>query len=267
MIPLVDRPMIHYAVEEAIKSGIEQIVFVTSNGKESLERYFDRNGELESFLEKNGKSEELEMIKSIGDMVEITSVRQKQQLGLGHAVLCAKEVIGNDSFAVILGDDLVISNEPVTKQLIQTKKKYDFENIIGVMEVPREETRRYGVVSGEFINDDKKTLKMDDMVEKPSPEVAPTNLATPGRYVFSSEIFDALSEIPRGVGGEYQLTDAIKLLAKKGKVLAHCFEGSRFDTGNIPSYLEATIEFALANPNYREHMLRLIFEKAEKYKC
>lgn len=265
MIPLVDRPMIHYAVEEAILSGIEQIVFVTSTGKESLERYFDRNGDLEAFLEKNQKQAELELVQNIGNMVEIITVKQKQQLGLGHAVLCAKDVIGDDSFAVILGDDLVISENPVTKQLIQRKKKYSADNIIGVMNVPREETYRYGIVAGEFLPDDNRTLKMSGMVEKPSPEQAPTTLATPGRYVFSSEIFDALGEIPRGVGGEYQLTDAIQLLARQGKVMAHLFDGERYDTGNVPGYLEAVIEFAIARPEYSNVMKEILKKKSEKY--
>jgi UTP--glucose-1-phosphate uridylyltransferase len=265
MIPLVDRPMIHYAVEEAINSGIEQIVFVTSNGKESLERYFDRNGELEAFLERNGKTKELELVQNIGNMAEIISVRQKEQLGLGHAVLCAKEVIGNDPFAVILGDDLVISDVPVTKQLIKAMRKHNKENVIGVMEVERSETKRYGIVDGEFLSSDDRTLLMKTMVEKPSPELAPTTLATPGRYVFTSEIFDALGAISRGVGGEYQLTDAIKLLAERGLVIAHLFEGDRYDTGNIESYLEAVIEFSLANPDYKDIMMRILKSKKEKY--
>lgn len=265
MIPLVDRPMIHYAVQEAISSGIEQIVFVTSSGKESIERYFDRNIELETFLEKSGKLAELELVKNIGNMVEIITVKQKEQLGLGHAVLCSREVIGQDSFAVILGDDLVISKEPVTKQLAGAMKRFSFENIIGVMEVPNKDTAKYGIVDGDWLDSEKTSLRMKSMIEKPAPEQAPTNLATPGRYIFSSEIFDCLAQIKRGVGGEYQLTDAIALLANKGSVMAHKFAGDRFDTGNIPAYLEATIEFAMANEATRPIMLNLLAEKSRKY--
>jgi UTP--glucose-1-phosphate uridylyltransferase len=265
MIPLVDRPMIHYAVQEAISSGIEQVVLVTATGKESIERYFDRNIELELFLEKNGKHDELELIKNIGNMVEIVTVKQKEQLGLGHAVLCAKEVIGSDSFAVILGDDLVISNEPVTKQLSDAMKRHSFENIIGVMEVPLKDTSKYGIVDGDWLDEERFSLKLKSMIEKPLPENAPTNLATPGRYIFSSEIFECLSRIKRGVGGEYQLTDAIAMLAQTGAVMAHKFKGNRFDTGNIPAYLEATIEFAMANESTRSIMLNLLIEKSRKY--
>jgi UTP--glucose-1-phosphate uridylyltransferase len=265
MIPLVDRPMIHYAVEEAILSGIEQVVFVTSSGKESIERYFDRNIELENFLEKNGKHAELERIQKIGSMIEVITVRQKEQLGLGHAVLCAKEVIGLDSFAVILGDDLVISSDPVTKQLSDAMRRHSFENIIGVMEVPLEDTAKYGIVDGDWLDDKNTSLKMKSMIEKPLPQNAPTNLATPGRYIFSNEIFECLTKIKRGVGGEYQLTDAIAMLAKNGSVMAHKFKGERFDTGNIPAFLEATIEFAMANEATRPVMLKLLMEKSRKY--
>jgi UTP--glucose-1-phosphate uridylyltransferase len=265
MIPIINLPMIHYVVEEAILSGIEQVIFITSSGKNAIEDYFDRNFDLEDFLIKSGKIKELELIQEIGKMVEVTSIRQKEQLGLGHAVLCAKDIVGNEPFAVILGDEIVRGPNPVTKQLISISEKNNNANVIGVMEIDPKETYKYGIVKGNFIDEGKKTMRMTSMVEKPKPEDAPSNLATPGRYIFRPEIFDALKVIPKGVGGEYQLTDAINLLAREGEVYAHIFEGQRFDTGNIEGYLNATIEFALMNKDSEMMMRKLIKEKVEKY--
>lgn len=266
MIPLLDRPMIHYAVEEAVLSGIEEVLFVTSFGKDSIEDYFDRNFDLESFLTKANKQDELKIVQDVGSMINVCSVRQKEQLGLGHAVLCAESFIGNDDFVVILADDLILSKEPVTKQLIRVAQKDSSTkstNTIGVMEVPREETCKYGIIDGEYIEGDRKTLKLSTMVEKPLPEKAPTQLATPGRYVFTSEIFSYLKKIERGVGGEYQLTDAINLMAKEQNVYAHIFTGDRFDTGNVTSYLRAVVEFALWDDRYSETMKNIIREKSK----
>jgi UTP--glucose-1-phosphate uridylyltransferase len=206
------------------------------------------------------------MIQQIGKMVEVTSIRQKEQLGLGHAVLCAQDIVGNEPFAVILGDEIVRGPNPVTKQLMAVSQKNNGANVIGVMEIDPQETYKYGIVKGNFLDESKKTMRMTDMVEKPKPEDAPSNLATPGRYIFRPEIFDALRVIPKGVGGEYQLTDAINLLARNSEVYAHVFEGQRFDTGNIEGYLNATIEFALMNKDSEQMMRKLIKEKVEKYK-
>lgn len=266
MIPIINLPMIHYVVEEAILSGIEQIIFITSAGKHAVEDYFDRNFDLEDFLVKNGKVKELELVQKIGKMVEVTSIRQKEQLGLGHAVLCAKDLIGNEPFAVLLGDEIVRGNNPVIKQLMEVSAKNNQSNVIAVMEVDPKETFRYGIVKGDFVGDSKRTLRMTTMVEKPKPELAPSNLATPGRYVFTPEIFDALKIIPKGIGGEYQLTDAINMLAKNGEFYAHIFEGERFDTGSIEGYLNATVEFALMNPESAPLMKSIIKQKMEKYK-
>ncbi|MFZ8999906.1 MAG: UTP--glucose-1-phosphate uridylyltransferase GalU [Bacteriovoracaceae bacterium] len=262
MIPILDRPMIHYAVEEAVKANIEEVIFVTSKGKEVIEKYFQRNSTLEDFLSRNGKEKQLQNIKNIGSMISFKTVEQKEQLGLGHAVLCAQELVGDEPFAVILGDDLILSSEPVVGQLMKVSEEKDFSPVIGVMEVPNKETFRYGIVSGDMLND--KTLKMDSMVEKPEPQNAPTNLATPGRYILTPEIFQCLKEIPRGSGGEYQLTDAINYLAKKRDVYAHIFEGDRFDTGNLDCYLNAMVEFALRDQRTENLMRNIIKEKAEK---
>jgi UTP--glucose-1-phosphate uridylyltransferase len=264
MIPIIDRPMIHYAVEEAVMAGIEEIIFVTSSGKSSIENYFDRNLELETFLEKAGKTELLEKIQKIGTQIEVMTVRQKEQLGLGHAINCAASSVGRETFAVILGDDLVLSPNPVTKQLVEVSSRLDYKSIIGVMEVPNADVDKYGIVDGAFLEGDKKTLAMNKMVEMPKPDVAPTNLAPPGRYILTPEIFDCLDEIPRGAGGEYQLTDAINMLAGKDKVYAHIFDGDRFDTGNIAGYLEATVEFALRRDDLRETMIDILKRKGSQ---
>lgn len=265
MLPIINTPMIHYVVEEAVNSGIEQLVFVTSSGKESIENYFDRNLELENFLKNNNKEEYFEQIKKIGEMVEVISVRQKEQLGLGHAIACAEHIIGNDPFAVILGDDIIRSTVPATKQLIEVSRANDFSSVIGVMEVDPDKTDKYGIVAGDFIQNSKVTLKMTDMVEKPKPELAPTNLATPGRYILAPSIFKYLKEIPRGAGGEFQLTDAIKYQCKKENVFAHIFEGDRFDTGSIDGYLDATVEFALRDAKTKDMMIKIIKDKMERY--
>ncbi len=264
MIPILDKPMIHYAVEEAVLSGVEQVIFVTSTRKETIENYFDRNFDLESFLEQVGKEKLLSQIKDIGSMIEVCTIRQKKQLGLGHAVLCAESIVGKEDFAVILGDDLVHSPTPATKQLIEVYEAQSCRSVIGVMEVDRADTKKYGIVDGAFLENDNRTMLMETMVEKPEPDQAPSLLASPGRYVLTSEIFDCLREIPRGVGGEYQLTDAINLLASKESVYAHRFIGDRFDTGNVPSYLNAVVEFALRDKRYSEVMKKIILEKKIK---
>ncbi|MCK6594831.1 MAG: UTP--glucose-1-phosphate uridylyltransferase [Bacteriovoracaceae bacterium] len=245
MIPIINLPMIHYVVEEAILSGIEQVVFITSSGKQAIEDYFDRNFDLEDFLVKNGKIKELELVRKIGNMVEVTAVRQKEQLGLGHAVLCAKDIIGNEPFAVILGDEIVLGKNPVIKQLIDVSTQNKDASVIGVMEVDPQETYKYGVVKGQFTDATKRTMKMEAMVEKPKPEVAPSNLATPGRYVFKPEI--------------------INMLAKEQDVFAHVFEGNRYDTGNIEGYLNATLEIALLNDATSETMRNIIKDKMTKF--
>lgn len=263
IIPIINVPMIHYIVQEACEAGIEQVIFVTASGKFAVEDYFDRNQELEAFLERNNKTKELELIKKIGSMVDVTAVRQKEQLGLGHAVLCAKNMIGNEPFAVLLGDDIVINKTPAIKQLMDVSLKNDGATVIGVMEVPKSETNKYGIVKGEVV--DEKTLRMTGMVEKPKPEDAPTNLATPGRYILTPEIFSILENIPRGAGNEYQLTDAINILCTKKDVFAYRFEGERYDTGNVHGYLDATIDFALKDPEIRDKFIESLKGRLTKH--
>lgn len=262
IIPIINVPMIHYIVQEACEAGIEQVIFVTASGKFAVEDYFDRNQELEAFLERNNKLKELELIRKIGSMVDVTSVRQKEQLGLGHAVLCAKNMIGDEPFAVLLGDDIVMNHKPAIAQLMDVSVANNGATVIGVMEVPRLDTVKYGIVKGEII--DEKTLRMTGMVEKPKPEDAPTNLATPGRYVLTPEIFKILETIPRGAGNEYQLTDAINVLCQTKDVFAYKFEGERYDTGNVFGYLDATIDFALKDPEIRDKFLLSLKDRLVK---
>lgn len=263
IIPIINVPMIHYIVQEAVEAGIEQIIFVTSSGKFSVEDYFDRNLELEAYLERNNKIKELELVRNIGSMVEITAVRQKEQLGLGHAVLMAKNMVEGEPFAVLLGDDIVINQKPAIKQLMEVSVENDGATVIGVMEVPRADTAKYGIVKGDVL--DTRTLRMTGMIEKPSPQDAPTNLATPGRYILTPEIFEILEKIPRGAGNEYQLTDAINALCQRKPVYAYKFEGERFDTGNIFGYLDATIDFALKDPEIREKFVQSLQFRMNKY--
>lgn len=265
IIPIINVPMIHHIVVEAVEAGIEQIIFVTSAGKFAVEDYFDRNQELEAYLEKTGKQKELELIRKIGTMVDVTSVRQKEQLGLGHAVLMAKELVGNETFAVLLGDDIVVGPRPCTRQLMDISEQHQGASVIGVMNVPRASVSKYGIVTGTPLPEDKLTLRMQGMVEKPHPDKAPSTLATPGRYILSPEIFSVLREIPRGAGNEYQLTDAINVLCQRRPVFAHCFDGERFDTGNIFGYLDATVDFALRDPETRDAFIEILRQKITKH--
>lgn len=265
LIPIINKPMIQYVVEEAIYSGIEEVIFVTSPGKEAIEGYFSRNEALENFLIKKKKHKELDMCRKIGAMISFKTVIQEEQLGLGHAILCAEKFIGDENFGVILGDDLILSQRPVLGQLMDISKKNGNGPVIGVMEINSNETKKYGVISGKPLENDSKTFKLDAMVEKPEPLKAPSNLATPGRYIFSPEIFRFLKKIKLGVGGEYQLTDAINLFCKEKDFFAHIFKGDRFDTGNIHGYLDATLDFALRNDDTRDVMTLIIKDKIRRY--
>ncbi len=249
MLPLVDRPVIQYAVEEAVAAGIEQVIIVTSSQKRAIEDHFDLNYELEHLLEERGEIELLRQIRHISDLAQIAYVRQKEQLGLGHAVLMAKELVGHEPFAVILSDDVVVGQRPCIGQLIHAYHQ-THGSVVAVMEVPPEETGRYGVISGSPEEGHGGRLwKVDRVVEKPAPGEAPSNLAIIGRYVLTPKIFDKLEQTHRGAGGEIQLTDAIEALMQEQPVHGYAFEGTRYDAGTPMGWLKASVELALARPD------------------
>jgi UTP--glucose-1-phosphate uridylyltransferase len=250
MLPLVDKPVIQYAVEEAVGAGIEQVIIVTSSQKRAIEDHFDHSYELEHLLESKGDIEMLRRVRQIGDMAQISYVRQKEQLGLGHAVLMAKELVGHEPFAVILSDDVVTGNTPCIQQLIDVYRD-THSSVVAVMEVDQEETQRYGVIDPDpgYKPADKRLHKVRGLVEKPSPADAPSNLAIIGRYVLTPKIFEKLEQTSRGAGGEIQLTDAIQALMAEQDVYAYQFEGTRYDAGTTMGWLKASVELALERPD------------------
>jgi UTP--glucose-1-phosphate uridylyltransferase len=251
MLPLVDKPVIQYAVEEAVAAGIEQVIVVTSTHKGAIEDHFDLNHELEDFLEEKGEIEKLRQIRSITDLAQIAYVRQKEQLGLGHAVLMAKDLIGHEPFAVILPDDVVVADRPCIGQLIHAYAQ-THGSVVALMEVSPEETRRYGVIAGEPVDESLnhgRLRRLTRLVEKPDPSDAPSNLAIIGRYVLTPKIFDKLEQTPRGAGGEIQLTDAIEALMEEQAVFGYEFDGIRYDAGTTMGWLQASVELALQRPD------------------
>jgi UTP--glucose-1-phosphate uridylyltransferase len=246
MLPLVDKPVIQYAVEEAVAAGIEQVIIVTSSQKRAIEDHFDHSYELEALLEAKGDIEMLRRVRQIGDMVQIAYVRQKEQLGLGHAVLMAKELVGHEPFAVLLSDDVVVSRDrPCIGQLIDTYHEAK-SSVVAVMDVPAEETQRYGVVDpAPDGGGDGRLRKLRGLVEKPDPSTAPSTLAIIGRYVLTPKIFEKLEQTQRGAGGEIQLTDAIMSLMAEQDVYAYQFQGTRYDAGTTMGWLKASVELAL----------------------
>ena len=261
MLPLVDKPIIQYAVEEAVASGIENIIIVTGRGKNSIEDHFDIAFELETVLQERGKSHLLKLVRSIPDAVPIAYIRQKEALGLGHAVLTARHLVDCQPFAVLLGDDVIISNPPCIRQMMDIYDEYQ-TSIIAIMEVPRKETNRYGIIKGELLpKTDGKLYEVQDMVEKPSIETAPSNFAIIGRYILTPSIFDELAETGKGSGGEIQLTDGLRRLMAKQRVLAYKFDGKRHDAGDKMGFLKATVEFALSSgelgPAFRSYLKTL----------
>lgn len=261
MFPIIDKPTMQYIVEECVKAGIEDILIITNAQKTAIENHFDRSWELEGFLKDRNKEEDLQLIKDISNLANVYTIRQKKQKGLGHAILCAKDFICDEPFAVLLGDDIV-DNEanPAIKQLV------DFYNqtgcsVVGVQEVPHEDTKMYGIVKpvGEINND--MSCKVSDMVEKPNPKDAPSNFAVLGRYVLTPKIFDLLLDQKAGSGGEIQLTDAIKRLIDYEDVYALNFEGKRYDIGSKLGYISATIDFALKRDDLRDDLIKFIKDK------
>lgn len=253
LLPVFDRPTIHYVVEEAYRAGIRQVIFVTASGKGAIEDYFDRSYGLECWLKEKGKIEQYEMIREISDMVEINSVRQKTALGLGHAVLCAKDQVGDEPFAVLLGDDLMDAETPAVGQLTRA-----FENcgagVLGVYRVPEEETSRYGIIDPEPVEG--RLFRVRSMVEKPSKN-PPSNLAVVGRYVLPPEIFSCIERTPKGKGGEIQLTDALNLLNTQSGLFAWELEGVRYDAGDIFGFLTANIAYAMKRPEIADRLRRV----------
>jgi len=249
MIPIVDKPTIQYNVEELIAAGIEEILIITSRNKGSIIDHFDYSPELESALESKGKDELLEISKNISEMVDIHFIRQKEAKGLGHAILYAKTFVGDEPFAVLLGDDVVYSEKPCIGQLIEVYNKYE-ASVLGVQQVDDADVSKYGIIEGEIIDD--RTYAVQGMIEKPTLEEAPTNVAILGRYVLTPEIFDVLENTGKGKGGEIQLTDAILKLGDTQKIYAYDFNGRRYDAGNKLGFMEASVEYALRHPEIKD---------------
>jgi UTP--glucose-1-phosphate uridylyltransferase len=261
MLPLVDKPAIQYIVEEAIASGIESILIVTGRNKKAIEDHFDKAVELESILESKGKFGLLREVQAISDLADIHFIRQKEPLGLGHAILCAQQFIGDEPFAVLLGDDIMISEPPALSQLM---KVYETEGkqVVGVKPVPREDVHKYGIIS---YTDNKGPLyRVDSLVEKPSPERAPSGMAVMGRYILKPSIFPALEKLEKGAGGEYQLTDALHALCTVEEMLALELQGRRYDIGDRIGYLKATLEIGLRREDLRVELLSYLRELTVK---
>lgn len=247
MLPLVDKPLIQYVVEEAVSSGIEEVVVVTGRGKRAIEDHFDVAFELEEDLKAKGKHKLLSEMQRIAELVTFCYIRQKKALGLGHAVLTAKRVVGDEPFAVLLGDDIIDADVPALKQMINVYKRYP-ATILAIQKVPKSQTRHYGIIDAKKIED--RIYLVKDLVEKPSPDDAPSNLAIIGRYILIPEIFTALEHTKPGKGGEIQLTDGLKLLMEKQPIYAFEFQGARHDAGDKLGFLKATVEFGLKNKEF-----------------
>jgi UTP--glucose-1-phosphate uridylyltransferase len=263
MLAVVDKPQIQYVAEECVASGIEHIIIVTGRGKSSIEDHFDAAPFLESFLEKHGKKQQAQLVRNIADMIQVSYTRQKEPLGLGHAVLVAKDLVGDEPFAVLLGDVLIPGENPATKQLIDV---YESTGVgaIAVEEVPRDRTHLYGIVAGEPAPEGRfgaRLLRVRDLVEKPKPENAPSNLGITGRYVLPPAIFDCLERTKPGTGNEIQLTDGLRLLAQEQGLWAYIYEGVSYDAGDKLGFLKATVELALQNaelgPDFRSYLKTL----------
>lgn len=263
MLPIVDKPTIQYIVEEAVASGIEDIIIISGRGKRAIEDHFDKSYELEEKLIAKGKLEQLEMVQSITNLANIHYIRQKEPKGLGHAIACAHSFIGNEPFAVLLGDDIVVSEEPCLKQLIDVYDEHQ-RSVIGVHDVPWDDVSKYGIINplateqyGDFIR------AIESLVEKPSTEQAPSNLAIMGRYVLSPEIFTILENQEPGKDGEIQLTDAISQLNEQSQVLTYNFHGERYDIGGKLGFVQATIDFALNRPDLHEDIKAYMEKKLD----
>ena len=259
MLPVVDKPLIQYAVEEAYAAGVREMIFVTGRHKRPIEDHFDMTFELEVALEQSGKQELLDVVRTVKpDDMECIYVRQAQALGLGHAVLCGRRLVGDQPFAVLLADDLMVGQPPVLAQMVEQFEEWR-ASIIAVQEVPPEQTRRYGIVAGTMVNE--RLMDVSRIVEKPAPEAAPSRWGVAGRYILTPGVFHEIEHQPRGIGGEIQLTDGIAALLKREKVFAYRYEGRRYDCGSKEGFLEANVELALAHgelgPGFRKYLKSL----------
>jgi len=249
MLPIVDKPTIQYIIEEAVASGVEDILIVSGRGKRAIEDHFDKSYELEDILKRKGEDELLALVQSISNLANVNYVRQKEPKGLGHAIYCARSFIGDEPFAILLGDDIVDSSVPCLKQMIDVYEEYG-ATVLGVQQVPDSEVSKYGIIKGTLIGD--RVYKVEDMVEKPDVESAPSNVAILGRYIVTPEVFTYLENAVPGKGGEIQLTDALRAMLATSPVYAYDFIGKRYDVGNKLGFLEATVEFALKRDELRD---------------
>jgi UTP--glucose-1-phosphate uridylyltransferase len=263
MLPVVDKPAIQYVVEEACRAGIEDILIVTGRGKRSIEDHFDRSIELEHYLETRGKFDDLKEVREISEMATIHYIRQGDPLGLGHAVAIAEGFVAGEPFAALLGDDIMAPDSPLLHDMLRVYERYG-RSVVAAMEVSRDEISMYGAITPEFVED--RLARVTSIVEKPSPEDAPSNLAAIGRYILTPEIFDRLRDVEPGKGGEIQLTDAINVLAHDQVVYAWTFEGGRYDTGNKLDYLKATIELAIDREDLGDDLRRYLTELVQRKK-
>lgn len=261
MLPIVDKPTIQHIIEEAMASGIEEILIITGRNKRAIEDHFDKSVELEQQLKDTGKNDMLEMVEDISKMAEIYYIRQKEPKGLGHAINCARTFVGEEPFAVMLGDDVVYGDKPCLKQLIECYNEYK-TTVLGVQKVERKDVYKYGIVDGKHIENN--VYKVKDLVEKPDVEEAPSNIAILGRYIITPKIFEILSTIEPGKGGEIQLTDALKKLSLEEAIYAFNFEGRRYDVGDKLGFLEATIEFALRRDEIKDDFKKYILSIADR---
>jgi len=255
MLPLVDKPLIQYSVEEAINSGIEQIIMITALGKRAIEDYFDRSFELEYVLEQKGETKLLQEMRELSSLIDICYIRQKEQLGLGHAILTAKGIVGEEPFAILLPDDIVESKVPILKQMIEVYEQYR-TNVIAVERISRQDTIKYGIIEPKGVSD--RVYQVLSLVEKPEPAEALSDLGVVGRYILMPQIFDALKAIPPGKNQEIQLTDALQLLLNQQAVYAYEFEGVRYDTGTPLGWLEATVALALKRPDIGQELKKYL---------
>ncbi len=260
MLPLVDKPLIQYVAEEAVASGIRQIIIITGRGKRAIEDHFDTSFELEQNLKENGKRVKLKEIRRISDLASFVYVRQSRALGLGHAILCAKNLVGDEAFAVLLGDDIFDSKRPGLRQLVDVYETFR-SPVLGIQKVPMTAVQHYGIISGKEIS--RGLYQVDDLVEKPTPRKAPSNLAVIGRYILTPEIFEILEKVRPGKNGEIQLTDGLRELGRVRTIYGKLMEGRRYDAGDKLGFLQATVEFGLKNPElgsgFRSYLRSLKF--------